>query len=313
MTAARLDRKRALTWRAVGTLILVAAGLYVLQRNWATVHASLQVARGASIGWLMLSLFTMAATFCIAAAIYNVLALHRLRYPQTLLVGVAAALANRLLPAGLGGLGLNGVYLYKRHHTAAEATVVVSVNNLLGIAAHLVLLTLLLVFRPVIVRPVFRHYHTHLPWVWILAVIIILYLITRIPRVRKPLIRFAHNLLRSVRRLKATHVLSALLLSSIITVAYTLILYAAAHSVQLALSPLQVFIVFSFGTLAGTVTPTPGGLVGAEAGLFIGFVAYGAAPTEAGAAVLLFRLVTYWLPLIPGLVALWAARARALV
>ena len=68
-----------------------------------------------------------------------------------------------------------------------------------------------------------------------------------------------------------------------------------------------------FGMLAGTATPTPGGLVGAEAGLFTGFTAYGVSVLDAGAAVLLFRLVTYWLPLFPGLLALLAGRKNGLI
>jgi uncharacterized protein (TIRG00374 family) len=65
--------------------------------------------------------------------------------------------------------------------------------------------------------------------------------------------------------------------------------------------------------LASTATPTPGGLVGAEAGLFAGFVAYGVSAPMAGAAVLLYRFVTYWLPLLPGVLALFLARRRRLV
>jgi len=65
--------------------------------------------------------------------------------------------------------------------------------------------------------------------------------------------------------------------------------------------------------LASTATPTPGGLVGAEAGLFAGFVAYGVASPTAGAAVLLYRLVTYCCRLFPGAVALLLARNSKLV
>jgi len=51
-------------------------------------------------------------------------------------------ICKRLLPSGIGSLGLNGVYLYKRKHTVAEATVVVSTNNLLGIVSASVVTSL---------------------------------------------------------------------------------------------------------------------------------------------------------------------------
>ena len=90
---------------ALAALLVLGAG-YVLTRNWNTVAQSLQVARGASISWLVVSVVLMAVTFAIAAGIYGVLALHQLRYGRTVLVEVATAFVNRLLPSGIGGLGL---------------------------------------------------------------------------------------------------------------------------------------------------------------------------------------------------------------
>jgi uncharacterized protein (TIRG00374 family) len=131
--------------------------------------------------------------------------------------------------------------------------------------------------------------------------------------VRRPLTGLASNLADSVRRLSPVNMLLALVLSAALTATYTFILYCAVRSIGDNLGLLQIFVVFSFGMLVGTATPTPGGLVGIEAALFAGFVAYGIRQTDAAAAVLLFRLVTYWLPLAPGAAALWAARVRRLL
>jgi undecaprenyl-diphosphatase len=107
--------------------------------------------------------------------------------------------------------------------------------------------------------------------------------------------------------------LRALLLAMLLTAAYTLLLYVCVRSVGVRLGLLKTFIVFSLGMLTSTVTPTPGGLVGAEAGLYAGFVAYDVGAVSAGAAVLLFRLVSYWLPLLPGAFALLLAKRRKLL
>jgi uncharacterized protein (TIRG00374 family) len=107
--------------------------------------------------------------------------------------------------------------------------------------------------------------------------------------------------------------LRALLLALLLTATYTALLYVSARSVGINLGVLRTFIVFSLGMLTSTVTPTPGGLVGAEAGLYAGFVAYDAGEVPAGAAVLLFRLVSYWLPLLPGAFALLLAKRRKLL
>jgi uncharacterized membrane protein YbhN (UPF0104 family) len=47
-------------------------------------------------------------------------------------------------------------------------------------------------------------------------------------------------------------------------------------------------------------TPTPGGIGGAEAALTAGLVASGQSAADSLAAALLFRAVTYWLPMVLG-------------
>jgi uncharacterized protein (TIRG00374 family) len=308
MRKSKLITKRALAWRVALTIGVLAAALYVLVTHWSVVSTSLHAAQRANAAWVGLSLACMACTFCIAAAMYGVLAMHRLRYRQTLLVEVAGALVNRILPAGLGGLGLNGVYLYKHKHTPAEATVVVSVNNVLGMCAHVLLLILLCVCQPTVVRTLLVGHHVVLPWGWIIVGLALICVICSLPIVRRKLASFTRHLLVSLRKIQAAKAARALLLAVLLTTAYTITLFSAARSVGITLGISQMFVVFSFGILVGTATPTPGGLVGAEAGLFAGLVLYGIPGVQAGAAVLLFRLVSYWLPLAPGAVALLVAR-----
>lgn len=300
-------------WRVVATALLVVAAGAVLATHWHIVFASLRIARGAELVWLVGALIAMALTFCIAAALYGVLALHRLRYPQTVLVELATAFVNRLLPAGLGGLGLNGVYLYKHTHTIAEATAVVSINNLIGMIAHLGLFFGALLLYPSVFKQFAVGLHIHIGWQAAVLSLLVMSCIVVLPRMRRRAANFASNVWRSLCRLRTVDMLYALGLAVLLTSTYTTILYSVAHSLGVPLTPLRAFIVFSAGMLAGTATPTPGGLIGAEAGLFAGFVAYGASDATAGAAVLLYRLVTYWLPLVPGLFALLAARRHKMV
>ena len=313
MAQATLRTKRALAWRVVFTVMLLAAAAYLLVRHWSAVEVSLRIAGGGNLAGLVLALGLMTSTVCAAAAAYGTLALHRLRYWQTLLVELAGAFANRLLPAGLGGLGLNGVYLYRQKHTVAEATAVVSVNNMLGIAAHVLLLAGVLVWRPEAARAFVAGRYWAAAWVWVTAVVGVIGAACLVPAVRKQLAAFMRHLLRSVRVIGSVRMARALVLSALITMGYTFVLFAAARSVGVGLGVAQLFIVFSISMLVGTATPTPGGLVGIEAALFAGLAGYKVSDADAGAVVLLFRLVTYWLPLLPGAVALWLARVRKLI
>jgi uncharacterized membrane protein YbhN (UPF0104 family) len=305
--------RRSLAIRLGLSVVLLVGAAWVLARNWDTVHRSLQLARGASIGWLVASVVLMAATFLIAAAIYGALALHRLRYQQTVVIEVATAFVNRLVPSGLGGLGLHGLYLYRRGHTPAEATVVVSVNNLLGIAAHFMLLAAVTVVYPSVWHQLLDDRSVQLPW-WLPVILVtVVAVVLMLSPVRRRLRDFVRNLLRSVRKLRPLQLVCAALWALTLTVTYTCILFATVRSLGLDLGLVQTFIVFSIGMLASTATPTPGGLVGAEAGLFAGLVAYDVSSPTAGAIVLLYRLVTYWLPILPGVAALLLARRRKLV
>ncbi|NEA85358.1 lysylphosphatidylglycerol synthase domain-containing protein, partial [Streptomyces sp. SID14436] len=53
-------------------------------------------------------------------------------------------------------------------------------------------------------------------------------------------------------------------------------------------------------TVAVALVPTPGGLGSVEAALVVALVAVGGAAAVATAVVLTFRVITVWLPLLPG-------------
>jgi uncharacterized protein (TIRG00374 family) len=56
------------------------------------------------------------------------------------------------------------------------------------------------------------------------------------------------------------------------------------------------------GTLANTL-PLPGGIGGVEGGMIGAFLAFGVNPSLAVLAVLAYRTISYWLPIVPGAIA----------
>jgi len=67
----------------------------------------------------------------------------------------------------------------------------------------------------------------------------------------------------------------------------------------------SVALVYLVGTAISTIAPTPGGIGAVEATLIAGLTSAGMPSSSAVAAVLLFRLATFWIPLLPG----WGALA----
>jgi uncharacterized protein (TIRG00374 family) len=96
---------------------------------------------------------------------------------------------------------------------------------------------------------------------------------------------------------------SALLTQMALTLSNVLCLSYSAKAVGVHLSFVVILIIFTFGSGIRNITPTPGGLGGFEAGLIAGFVAYHVVSADALAAVLLYRLISYWVPLVFGLIA----------
>ena len=69
------------------------------------------------------------------------------------------------------------------------------------------------------------------------------------------------------------------------------------------LTPMQTAAAFGAGQLAGGLPGTPGGLGFAEAGLVGALAAFGFDAQITLGPVLVYRVVSYWIPLIGGLVA----------
>ena len=212
--------------------------------------------------------------------------------------------ANHIFPAGLGNIGVNFVYLRKNKHSNIEAGSVIAVNNVLGLLGHLTLLAIVLF----ITHP--SSLHLHVPHVLrdfiligliivVLAGLISLYSTRIRNKVKKSFNEIKHNILSySNHRFK---LLGAFLCVVSLTTLYALCLGACAKALGLHLNFTQSLIVLTIGVAGATLTPTPGGVIGVEAGLGAALVACGLSAAAAVALVLTYRFVTYWLAILIGL------------
>ena len=91
--------------------------------------------------------------------------------------------------------------------------------------------------------------------------------------------------------------------SAVITLSYVLAIYFATVAFGGDLNLAQVGAAYLAGSAIAAVAPTPGGLGALEAAVIAGLVGAGMPSTEAVPAVFLFRLATYWLPILPGWIA----------
>ena len=85
------------------------------------------------------------------------------------------------------------------------------------------------------------------------------------------------------------------------------VLWAAFHAFGDA-PPLAVLIQGFFVGMLGNLLPMPGGVGGVEGGMIGAFAAFGVDSGLAVVAVLVYRAFTFWLPLVPGVIAYFRLR-----
>ena len=85
-----------------------------------------------------------------------------------------------------------------------------------------------------------------------------------------------------------------------ITSSFILTLAAAVAAFDGGVSFPEIGAAYLVAAALGSAAPTPGGLGAVEGALVAALTGYGMPAGNAVSAVLTFRLVTYWLPMLPG-------------
>jgi uncharacterized protein (TIRG00374 family) len=299
----RISRQRALT------AAMLVAVTYFLLPQLADLPGVVRAIGAADWNWVPLVLVFSAMTYVGAALGMGGAVPARLRALPTLLAQVAASFASNLAPAGVGGMALNARYLQKSGVDAPVAASSVGLNTVAGFAVHLVLMIVFFVWAG---QSAARS--VSLPsWsvvalaVGVIALVVMLAF--AIPFTRKliasslvPVLGRALSGLAAVMRSPGK---IALLLggSAILTLSYVLAVYFSTVAFGGGLNLAEVGAAYLVGAAIATVAPTPGGLGALEAAVIAGLVSAGMSNATAVPAVFLFRLATYWLPILPGYLA----------
>lgn len=83
-------------------------------------------------------------------------------------------------------------------------------------------------------------------------------------------------------------------------------LTAVGQAMDLPVAPTHMTLAYLAATAAVAVVPTPGGIGSVEAALIVALVAAGGPVAAATAVVLAYRIITVWVPLVPGALTLGA-------
>ena len=291
------------------TLLTLVAGLvaaYVLIGQLTKVNLPHLFSR-ADLRWTAVALALSGATYVGAALSLSGFVLERLSFVRTFLVQVAGSFVTLVTPAAVGGVVLNIRYLRQAEVTPADAGASVGVAQVVAFGLHMMLL---IIFAAV--TGASQRHSLHPPdWLYIaLAVLAVGVLVLLAFPAGRRLIqsRVAPALGQAIPRLLDVAQRPAKLAEGVggallLTAAYILCLAASVRALDGSAPIASIAVVYLTGSALGSVVPTPGGLGAVEVALTAGLTAAGLAGGTALSSVLLFRTLTFWLPVPLG----WAS------
>jgi uncharacterized membrane protein YbhN (UPF0104 family) len=309
----RLERIRL---RTLVTIVATMAAIYLLAGELAKSSLS-DVLHVADWHWSILALGLEAATFIGATLSLQGFVADRLPFIRTMLAQLAGSFVKLVTPAAVGGAALNIRYLQRRKIPAAAAAASVGVWQGISFVLHILLLTVFVALTGT------EHEHELRPPSWSYFVLaglgVAAVAVFAIPAGRRLVRARAAPMLGQVlpRLLEVLQqprkmirgIGGALLVSA----GYISCLAACVAAFGRSMPIASIAVVYLTGSAVGSIFPTPGGLGFVEATLTAGLIAAGLPAAAAGSAVLLFRLITFWLPVPAGWVALnYLERKQAL-
>lgn len=228
---------------------------------------------------------------------------------RTLEAQVASSFTNRVTPAKVGGMALNGRWLMKEGLTSPQAAAALSVNALAGVLAHVTLTVITIVWAGKVGLGDLNLPPTRSLLLGTLLVVATIGATYAIPPLRE-LVRHrvfprARQSLDAVREVGRQPGRLAMVLggSAFVSCCYIAALMLSLHAVGVAVPLSTVALVYLAGSVLAGAAPTPGGLGATEAVFAAALVTTGVDREAAVPAVLLYRFVTFWLPILPGWIA----------
>jgi len=288
------------------TLVMIVVGTiagYVLLSQLTSVDLGTLFST-ANWSWVLGAFGFSLITYAGAAWSLSGFVPEKLPFGRTVLAQVAGDFATLVSPPALGAIAINVRYLQKSGLHPALAAASVGVSQVAAFATHI---GLLLAFG---IAAGTQADFTFDPPIWavvgVAAVAVILLALIAVSAVRRLISKRIGPLIKEViprmvtiaqRPTKLLEGIGGILL---LNLAYVGVLYACVQAFDGSLSIAVVAVVYLAGATIGQAAPTPGGLGAVEAALAAGLTAAGLDAGLAVSAVLLYRLLTFWLPTVPG-------------
>jgi len=299
-TITRFTRKQVIQ------LVLLVALVYVAYPFISTVPAFLNELRTANWWWALLGLAVSALTYVGAAAGLWACAGGMVSFRNLVIMQFANTFAATTTPAGVGGLALSTRFLQKAGLGTVRATAAVAVQQAVQVITHIALLIFFSIAAGASAD--LSHFVPKTTLLYLIGGVAlgVLGAFLFVPQLRRwldtairpKITEVGSDLIELVREPKRFAII--VLGCAGTTLGAALALWASIGAFGGGTNFVTVTVVTMVGGTLASAAPTPGGVGAVEAALIGGLAAFGV-PTAIGVpAVLLYRVLTVWLPVFVG-------------
>ncbi|WP_405413257.1 lysylphosphatidylglycerol synthase domain-containing protein [Streptomyces decoyicus] len=299
---ARLER---LSPRILISWIAGAFAVYLLLSQLTNFNLGDVISRAEWV-WVLVAMFFSALTYIAAAMSLLGFVTEKVSFVKTVIAQIAGNFVKLVAPAAIGGVALNTRFLQRAGVRPGLAVASVGASQLFGLGSHVLLLLTFGYLTGTEQTPTISPSRTVIAGLLTVAVLVLI--VTAVPAMRK----FVSTRVRSLFAGVVPRMLDILQRpGKLVTGIGGMLLLTAANVMCLdasirafgggdTISYASIAVAFLAGNALGSAAPTPGG-VGAVEGALIGALTFaGLAADTAFPAVLLFRLMVFWLPVLPG-------------
>ncbi|MEU9097005.1 lysylphosphatidylglycerol synthase transmembrane domain-containing protein [Streptomyces sp. NPDC048361] len=267
-----------------------------------------ELVANAQWGWVAAAALFSALSYPAAAASLLGFVPERVPFWRAVVAQVAGSFVKLVAPAAVGGVALNTRFLQRAGVRPGLAVASVGASQLFGLASHI---SLLLIFGYVTgTEQTSELSPSRTVIAGLLTAAVLILVVTAVPFLRKFVVSRVRSLFAGVvpRMLDVlqrpqklvTGIGGMLLLTGVFVMCLDASIRAFGTGSEHTLSYASVAVVFLTANALGSAAPTPGGVGAVELALSTALTIAGMTAETATSAVLLYRLLTFWLPVLPG-------------
>ncbi|MFJ5676708.1 flippase-like domain-containing protein [Streptomyces sp. NPDC093097] len=294
----RLSPRILLSW------IAGAFAVYLLMSQLTNFNLGDVVSKAQWV-WVLVAMLFSGLTYIAAAMSLLGFVTEKVSFVRTVFAQIAGNFVKLVAPAAIGGVALNTRFLQRAGVRPGLAVASVGASQLFGLGSHILLLLAFGYLTGTEQTQDISPSRTVIAGLLTVAVLVLV--VTAVPVLRKLVVTRVRSLFAGVvprmldilqqPRKLITGIGGMLLL----TAANVMCLDASIRAFGGEnLSYASIAVAFLAGNALGSAAPTPGGVGAVETALITALTISGLPGETAFPAVMLFRLMVFWLPVLPG-------------